>query len=196
MKPTGRRKLEILCDAIILIAALLLALLLILIQSFEGFRLWGKIFLTAAILCCAGACIDLIRLSVRRRNASVVLRPRGNRAEASPFTVRELVLLDEGNKPLKSWSLTGRTSMIIGRKNQDEEVDVDLGDCEYGAFIEPQHALLNFSRERWYLEDISEENGVRVKKAEDGGIYRLSGRPCEVGAGDVIYIANTQMLLT
>ena len=56
--------------------------------------------------------------------------------------------------------------------------------------------MLNFSGERWFLEDISEENGVRVKKAEDGMNYRLSGRPCEVGAGDVIYIANTRLLLT
>ena len=73
---------------------------------------------------------------------------------------------------------------------------MDLGGCADGAFIEPQHAVLNFSGERWFLEDISEENGVRVKKAEDGMNYRLSGRPCEVGAGDVIYIANTRLLLT
>lgn len=159
----------------------------------------SRIGLGAALLCAAGAGADLLWRAGGGKASRAGKEPFGGEKTTekdSPFAVRELVLLNEENKPLKSWELLGKTALIIGKKNQDEEVDVDLGDCAYGAFIEPQHAVLNFSGERWFLEDISEENGVRVKKAEDGMSYRLSGRPCEVGAGDVIYIANTRLLLT
>lgn len=195
MREKSRKKWILLCDGGILFAGLILAL---------GLGLWGqgmesRIGLGAALLCAAGAGADLLWRAGGGKASRAGKEPFGGEktpGKDSPFAVRELVLLNEENKPLKSWELLGKTALIIGKKNQDEEVDVDLGDCAYGAFIEPQHAVLNFSGERWFLEDISEENGVRVKKAEDGMNYRLSGRPCEVGAGDVIYIANTRLLLT
>lgn len=110
---------------------------------------------------------------------------------------RELILLDEQEKPVKSWSLSGKTSMIIGRKNKDEDVDIDLSDCEYSTLIDIQHAVLNYCQDCWYLEDLDSHNGVKAKKVEDGVCYRLTGnRPCKIMPGDVIYIANTKLLFT
>ena len=40
------------------------------------------------------------------------------------------------------------------------------------------------------------QNGVKVGKVEDGECYRVIHRPCKVVAGDVLYIANTKLLLT
>ena len=40
------------------------------------------------------------------------------------------------------------------------------------------------------------ENGVQVKKVEDGGCYKVLNRPCRVTPGDIIYIANTRLLLS
>lgn len=48
------------------------------------------------------------------------------------------MLLDEHDKPLKSWDLAGKTALIIGKKNDDEDVDVDLEDWEYSTFIQYQ----------------------------------------------------------
>ncbi len=185
MKPKEKQKLKIICDGGILLAALFAGTVLRLLAG-KGL---GTIFLAAGILCAAAFGADLV----------FRLRPPGQgekKLRQDPFAVRELVLLNEEDHPIKSWNLMGKTSLIIGRKNQDEEVDVDLGDCAYGALVEPQHAVLNFSCQNWYLEDISQENGIRVQKAQDGIPYRLGGRPCRVGAGDVIYIANTKLLLT
>ena len=187
MKQTERQTIKILCDIGILLTALLAGAVLFVLIGGTG----GKVCLGAAVLLTTAAIGDLSRRMRKKPEQKTAPEKK-----EEMFAVRELVLLNEKNKPLKSWELSGQTALIIGRKNKDEEVDVDLGDCEYGAFVEPQHAVLNFSRERWYLEDISQENGVRVKKAEDGIIYRLAGRPCRVGAGDVIYIANTRLLLT
>ncbi len=86
--------------------------------------------------------------------------------------------------------------MIIGKKNDEEEVDVDLEDCEYSTFIDSQHAVLNFCLDSWYLEDLGSQNGVKIKKVEDGGCYQVTNRPCRLSAGDIIYIANTRLLLT
>nr|WP_314458929.1 FHA domain-containing protein [uncultured Clostridium sp.] len=108
----------------------------------------------------------------------------------------QLVLLDEKEKPLKSWDLAGKTALIIGKKNEEEEIDVDLQDCEYSTFIDPQHAVLNFCLDSWYLEDLGSQNGVKIKKVEDGGCYQVTNRPCRLSAGDIIYIANTRLLLT
>lgn len=108
----------------------------------------------------------------------------------------QLVLLDEKERPVKSWDLAGKTALIIGKKNDEEEVDVDLEDCEYSTFIDSQHAVLNFCLDSWYLEDLGSQNGVKIKKVEDGGCYQVTNRPCRLSAGDIIYIANTRLLLT
>ena len=185
MRPGEKQELKIICDIGILLTALSAGIILRILSG----GILGWVFLGAGILCAAASGFDLAR---RTRGK----KPSAGAIEPEDFPIRELVLLDEKDKPLKAWNLSGRTALIIGRKNQEEEVDIDLGDCEYSALIEPQHAVLNFSEERWYLEDISQENGVRIRKAEDGVNYRLTGRPCRVGAGDVIYIANTKLLLT
>ncbi|HIS62125.1 MAG TPA: FHA domain-containing protein [Candidatus Scybalomonas excrementigallinarum] len=110
--------------------------------------------------------------------------------------VRQLVLLDEAGRPIKTWDMAGRVSLVIGKKNKEENVDVDLSDCAYSALIEDCHAVLNYSSGSWFVEDLSLENGIRIKKVEDGICYQVMKRPCKVLAGDILYIANTKILLT
>lgn len=110
--------------------------------------------------------------------------------------IERLVLLDEAGKPIKSWDLHGKVSQIIGKAGQDQELDIDLSDCEYSSFIDFQHAVLNFCMDQWYIEDLGSQNGVKVRKVEDGECYKIIHRPCRVAAGDIIYIANTKLLLT
>lgn len=134
-----------------------------------------------------------------------LLRPEGVRA-AKPYRdepevvnghkIEKLVLLDEAGKPIKSWDLCGKVSQIIGKAGRDLDLDIDLSDCEYSGFIDFQHAVLNFCLDQWYIEDLGSQNGVKVRKAEDGECYKVIHRPCRVMAGDIIYIANTKLLLT
>lgn len=108
----------------------------------------------------------------------------------------QLILLNEQDKPIKSWDLAGKTALIIGKKSEDEAIDVDLDECEYSTFIDPQHAALNFCLDVWYLEDLGSQNGIKIKKVEDGACYIVSNRPCRLSVGDIIYIANTRLLFT
>ena len=42
--------------------------------------------------------------------------------EGTDYGVRELILLDENEKPVKAWNLAGRVSLLIGRDNPQEPV--------------------------------------------------------------------------
>ncbi|MFT4104612.1 MAG: FHA domain-containing protein [Lacrimispora sp.] len=146
-----------------------------------------------SLVLCAAAAADLYRLKGQKDYE----RETAAGGRGSQYGACELILLNEEEKPVKSWDLTGEVSVIIGRKSKDEDVDVDLGECEYSAMIDVQHATLNFCLNSWYLEDLDSHNGVKVRKIEDGVCYRLvQSRPCRISPGDVIYIANTKLLFT
>jgi len=118
---------------------------------------------------------------------------------ATAFAIHELILLNEDEKPIRSWNLTDKTAVVIGRKDKEAEVDVDLdlSDCEYGALISHQHAVMNYCLDSWYIEDLGSQNGIQIKKVDDGKRYQVAAsRPCKLSAGDVIYIAKTKLLFT
>ncbi|WP_349943847.1 FHA domain-containing protein [Lacrimispora sp. BS-2] len=181
----SRRKIKIGLDISILICAILLIFGLF---SKGNDQLWIGVLVFAGL----AAVVDLLG-QIREKG----VRPKENSVGYSEeVRATQLMLLDEHDKPLKSWDIAEKTALIIGKKNEEEDVDVDLEDCEYSAFIDNQHAVLNYCLDSWYLEDLGSQNGVRIRKAEDGICYQVTGRPCRILAGDVIYIASTRFLLT
>jgi FHA domain. len=153
---------------------------------------------TALVICgllAAAAAVDLAYQMKKQATAG-----EGQKAEEKTGIqsqgIDRLILLDEENRPIKSWDMVGRVAVIIGREGRGEEVDVDLKDCAFSAFIDFQHAVLNFCLDQWYVEDVSSQNGIKIQKAEDGECYKVMGRPCRVQAGDILYIAKTRLLLS
>lgn len=150
-----------------------------------------QISLIIVVLICGVTIVDFLRQLENKELGQVI------REQAATGFLHELVLLNEMERPIRSWDLTGKTAMIIGRQNKNEEVDVDLSDCEYSALINIQHAVLNYSLDSWYIEDLGSQNGIQIKKVEDGKRYQVvQCRPCILSAGDVIYIAKTRLLFT
>ncbi len=178
------RKLKIGFDSAILISAVGISFILLFLDT----QVWIQVL---AYLFVFFSALDLL-IQLRKKDHKKY-QTSENYGEAK---AGQLVLLDEHDKPLKSWDLAGKTALILGKKNDEEEVDVDLTECEYSTFINDQHAVLNFCLDSWYLEDLGSKNGVKVKKVEDGGCYQVTNRPCRVSAGDVIYLASTRLLLT
>lgn len=147
--------------------------------------------LIAALLITAFFLIDCLK-QLERNNDSAI-----KEQAATAFVIHELILLNEDEKPVRSWNLTGRIAVIIGRTYKDMEVDVDLSDCEYSALISVQHAVMNYCLDSWYIEDLGSQNGIQIKKADDGRCYQVAAsRPCKISAGDVIYIAKTKLLFS
>lgn len=107
----------------------------------------------------------------------------------------ELVLLSEEGGHIASWNIYGKNGLVIGRDVGENQVTVNLENTTYASMIDIEHAVLNFSGNCWYVEDVSSKNGVSVQK-EDGKKYRLSqGKPCRLELGDIIFIGLTRLQL-
>lgn len=105
----------------------------------------------------------------------------------------EVVLLGEDNGRLASWNIYGKNGLVIGRDLGENNVEINLDNSIYASMIDVEHAVLNYSGDSWYIEDISEKNGVSIQK-RDGKKYRLTyGKPCKLEKGDIIYIALTRL---
>ena len=183
------RMIKAACDGVIFLLSAVGAVISWRLQAGSRYLPWCLIIF---FLCGAASVADLVR---QCRSVDRTKTP-ADKEDKSPLQIQALLLLDEQNKPVRSWTMAGCTSLVIGRRNKEEQVDVDLEDCEYSTFVDFQHAALNFCLDRWYLEDLGSANGVRVQKAEDGCCYEVTNRPCRVEAGDIIHIANTRLLLS
>lgn len=121
----------------------------------------------------------------------------GNKENKTQFmplrTPSELVLLNEEGGDLASWDIYGKNGIVIGRDVGENEVTVNLDHTEYASMIDVEHAVLNYTKDTWYVEDISSKNGVSVQKS-DGRKYKLSyGKPCKLEKGDIIFISLARL---
>ncbi|OXM85388.1 FHA domain-containing protein [Paenibacillus rigui] len=136
------------------------------------------------------ACVAAFMLKKHRFSANP-------EALASPAAISKLALLNEDGQRVKEWFIQGETSLLIGKSASDNEADIDLSEAEYASLISKQHAVLNFASGVWYLEDLDSRNGVGLKKQGAGGPKQVleNETPHKVESGDIIYIANTRLLV-
>lgn len=138
----------------------------------------GIVFLVFLLLAVA----DSLPAKQKRRNS------RNGRG------IQELLLLDEEGNEISAWHIGGKTSLLIGRDEHKENVDINLQNTEYGGMADRQHAVLNYAAGQWYIEDLGSRNGVRIQDAKDGRVYQVSKEhPCRINAGDIIFIGNTRL---
>lgn len=105
----------------------------------------------------------------------------------------ELILLGEDGTKAAAWNIYGKNGVVIGRDVGENQVTVDLNDTAYASMIDIEHAVLNYSGDCWYIEDVSEKNGISIEKA-DGRKYKIAyGKPCRLERGDIIHIALTRL---
>lgn len=116
--------------------------------------------------------------------------------EFNDTKINKLVLLDYDGESLKEWYIQGIPSMLIGKSSPGHEVDIDLSDVEYASLISKEHAVLNYSSGSWFIEDLESENGVGIKRLNESTPQKIqSDKPSEVHFGDMIYLANTRILV-
>lgn len=128
--------------------------------------------------------------------AAVLEKPAKKRFDTAKRKIRELVLLSEEDTELCVWDIYGKTAVVIGRDERENQVDIDLNTSSYASMVEIEHAVMNFSSGNWYIEDLGSKNGIRIKKEGDKKIYQLSSNtPCKVDCGDILYIGFNRLLL-
>jgi hypothetical protein len=110
--------------------------------------------------------------------------------------IKTLILKDDEGRNVKAWSLEAKTALLIGKKTRDNEVDLDLSDTDYATLVSKEHAVLNFSDQCWYIEDLGSTNGSGVHRPRNNAKVKLEmGQPFKLCSGDVIYIANLKILV-
>ena len=109
--------------------------------------------------------------------------------------ISKLILISEDGRSLKTWNIMDRISFLIGRNTKDNEVDIDLSDAEYSELVSRQHAVLNFSEGKWYIEDVGSSYGSGLKKVDEEKFKLENERLYEINSGDTLYIANTKILV-
>ncbi|MFF2093629.1 FHA domain-containing protein [Paenibacillus sp. NPDC058174] len=123
-----------------------------------------------------------------------LIKRNGMKRKTEP--IAKLVLLDEEGERMKEWYINGETSLLIGKSSGRSEVDIDLSDAEYASIISPQHAVLNYAKGSWYVEDLDSRNGVGLRKFNRSAVTRLDNeQPYKLDAGDMLLIANTRLLV-
>lgn len=150
------------------------------------------------ILISAGAFTVLFLLmAVKDKEDRQMITKQMNRNQPGETAlITEIVLLNEEDKPLMTWELYGKTALVIGRDVKENKVDIDLGQSPYASMVDMEHAVLNYSAGNWYVEDLGSSNGISVKKAGDGRVYKLSkDTPCRLERGDCLYIGLNHLLL-
>ncbi|MBP2629576.1 MAG: hypothetical protein H6Q70_204 [Firmicutes bacterium] len=110
--------------------------------------------------------------------------------------ISTILMLNDNGNVIKQWDIQGKVSLLIGKNKKNKDVDIDLSESMYDALIYDEHALLNFAANNWYLEGLHVPSSVSLKKNGGQMRYRLTGnRPCKVAVGDMIYIANTRLMI-
>lgn len=123
-------------------------------------------------------------------------RGRAMLATTESSAMSRIILLDEEGEHMKEWYVQGETSLLIGKSSPQMEVDIDLSDAEYAVLVSPQHAVLNYADGKWYVEDADSRNGIGIRQANASSVQRVdTEKPQEIGSGDMLYIANTRLLL-
>ena len=133
-------------------------------------------------------------MALRKNREDVGQRKPAFSAPVLPDTaLTEVALLGEDGTRLAFWNIYGKNGIVIGRDIGENNVTINLDNSTYASMIDVEHAVLNYSGDCWYIEDISEKNGVSIQK-QDGRKYRLAyGKPCRLEKGDIIYIDLTRV---
>lgn len=110
--------------------------------------------------------------------------------------IKHIILKDDEGYDLKTWKVEHLTSLIIGKKNPQNHVEIDLSSVMYSALISREHGILNKTEDGWFYEDLNSLNGSGIEKKESGRKVKIpKGQVMKVESGDYLYISNTKLLL-
>lgn len=123
------------------------------------------------------------------------LRRPGKRQVSSGSIIGELALLGEEDDIVRTWRILGMPSAIIGKSTLTTHADIDLRDTAFATMVDPEHALLNYTQSGWYIEDNDSRNGISIVKRDQKKYHISKTEPCLLEKGDIIYIANTRLLV-
>jgi hypothetical protein len=109
--------------------------------------------------------------------------------------ISQIILKGEDGRNIQVWDLQNQSALLIGKKTRENDVDIDLSVADYASLISKEHAVLNYAGDHWFIEDIGSTNGSGIKRRDENSKEKIQvGKPYQLNTGDIVYIANTQLL--
>ena len=105
----------------------------------------------------------------------------------------ELVLLSEEDTVVKTWNIVGKNSLVIGKKNSEEDIDIDLSDTYFSGTVSDVHAILNYVDGSWYIEDMQSKNGTQIKGFLEDKLYNIKDGQSKLAKKDYIFIGLNKL---
>ena len=140
-------------------------------------------FILIAVICAFTACGVLIHvlIEIYRQNNEL------------PKIITKITLLSDSNSTEKLFLLSGKESALIGK---GDEAYIDLENADKSHLISYEHAILNQVDDNWFLECVSEEYEVGLKRSNNQYVYKLKPGICyKLFVNDVLYIAGERLLV-
>ncbi len=114
---------------------------------------------------------------------------RKERHDTGKTGISEILLLGEDNNITDTWDIYKKTSIVFGKDEGQNQVDINLKNTDYAGTVDGEHAVMNYSNGSWYIADLDSENGTRIQRNGEDKPYRVSSRePCKVEKGDIVYL--------
>ena len=105
----------------------------------------------------------------------------------------ELVLLSEEDTVVKKWNILEKNSLVIGKKNSEEDIDIDLSDTYFSGTVSDVHAILNYVDGSWYIEDMQSKNGTQIKGFLEDKLYNIKDGQSKLAKKDYIFIGLNKL---
>lgn len=126
--------------------------------------------------------MEISRLKIRNIEQGIQKTRKG---------IESLVLLNEEKKVIKNWMIIGKAGLVIGKTVGNNSVDVDLADLAVQETISVEHAVLNYSKGSWYIEDSDSEYGTAVRRSYENDIHYLNkSEQIKLEPQDYIYVGK------
>lgn len=169
----------------------LLVNIMLFVTAFSGIFYFNYVYNTRQAKIMTG-----ITLGILLAFYCVVLVFKNSRNKTTGDKITKISLIDEDNKTVKTWEITGSSAMLIGKRTNTNNVDIDLSEATYSSLISREHAIMNYAGNDWYFEDIGSSNGSGLMTKEEARKFKVEeGKAYKLSCGDSIYIANTKLVI-
>lgn len=124
--------------------------------------------------------------SVREKQKRMLIQKKNN--------INNLIIKDENGYDLEKIKID-KNSYIIGKKNKQNNVDIDLNSYKNSEMISRVHFSITKNENDWLITDLGSKNGTSLIKVDKRKIKLKEFIAEKLVVGDIIEIFNFQILV-
>lgn len=124
--------------------------------------------------------------SLREKQKRMLIQKKNN--------INNLIIKDENGYDLEKIKID-KNSYIIGKKNKQNNVDIDLNSYKNSEMISRVHFSITKNENDWLITDLGSKNGTSLIKVDKRKIKLKEFIAEKLVVGDIIEIFNFQILV-